>query len=337
MNYPFYYFGAGVLTRYSISRLDMWIKFRIKPTVEQVKAIIEIAPPMLITERRTTRLLKGLETTIVYTSSENKIESWVKERYKKEDESFKLFDKDIEAWLLEVHKMCPIEAVVRDAYGCGYTPSDWHTQSLENAGCLFDEWKKEPKDGYIDEYYGGYTDVYESMIEKVIDDLNYDGLKPKYTLEELLTQEENTVEESDDLYNEANDFTEEEPYFDLTNNKLVPLIAQGLIEGIAAFRKIVQDNGLDESEVLIDINQEESCMVFNYGEDKDEFFRFKLGPVLNRSIELLEDMDGYSYRHALSNWFEDAVTKIPKKVYQDMNLSIDVPEVGGDPYLENYI
>ena len=42
----------------------------------------------------------------------------------------------------------------------------------------------------------------------------------------------------------------------------------------------------------------------------------------------------YSYEHALSNWFEDAVPQIKKKAYKGLELTLWVPAVGGDPYLE---
>lgn len=142
---------------------------------------------------------------------------------------------------------------------------------------------------------------------------------------------------TDSFYDEANDFGKDEPYFDLTNHRLVPLITEGLIEGINAFRRLVEDDGLEESEVFIDVDADSSSLIFSYGEDEEEFFTFKLGPVLNRSLELLEAMENYSYRHALSNWFEDAVPDIPEEAYEGLNISLDVPEVGGDPYLENYV
>ena len=77
-------------------------------------------------------------------------------------------------------------------------------------------------------------------------------------------------------------------------------------------------------------------MLFYYGDEceGEAFFEFSIGKVLTRCVSLIKE-ENLVYTQELSDWFTDAMLEIPKKIYEDLRLTIEVPETDGDPFLEN--
>lgn len=67
--------------------------------------------------------------------------------------SYEAFEKDIERWLKDVHRLCPIEVAFRrpDEDIGGTTFSDWHQASVSEIGELFKKWAHESPDDYDDD------------------------------------------------------------------------------------------------------------------------------------------------------------------------------------------
>lgn len=344
MDYPFYFFGAGVRKLYinSGDRDTTFIKFIAKPSIEQIQQILEIAPKAARREgsKGDENLKKyGIDTPVLHLFSELGIRTIVANTYGNgafNDEACKAFSADIDKWLMKVHEIAPIQAVVRTTYEDHHTYSDWHIYSIKNVDSLLEKWFDEPKEVYENEEYD-----FSEMMDELIDNLKANKLKPKYSFTQIMAGNE----EADDLmtYEEANDFEVDEEasaadaYYDLTNGKLVPIISTALTLAIREYRRLLEGGETDEENINVELD---STMRFYLGdEDESEnepFFEFKLGPVYDKSMELQEKMEkngGTTYRHAISNLFEDAY--VDESEYSDLSFTLWVPEVGGDPYIEN--
>ncbi|MDR2954206.1 MAG: hypothetical protein LBV43_03910 [Prevotella sp.] len=343
MDYPFYFFGSGVRKFYMDSgdRDTTYIKFITKPSIEQVQKILEIAPKTARREgsKGDENLKKyGIETPVLHLFSELGIRTIIGNEYGNGlfgNDACKAFSADIDEWLMRVHDLCPIEAVIRASYKEDETHSDWHMYSINNADALLEKWFNEPKEVYENEEYD-----FSEMMDELVTSLKAYKRKPKYSFEQIMAGSE----DNDGLmsYEEANDFEIDKKasastsYYDLTNNKLVPLISTALTLAIRQFRQLVEEGEADEENISVELDD---TMKFYLGEDECEgkpFFKFKLGPVYKKSMELQKKMEkagGTSYRQAVSNLFEDA--HVDESEYSDLSLTLWVPEVGGDPYIES--
>ena len=125
-------------------------------------------------------------------------------------------------------------------------------------------------------------------------------------------------------------------YNELANRMLTPLITKALVDGLAAFRKRVESDGSDETILNVGIDRDSEAVLFYFGDEEKAFFRFKLGRLLTKCIALIEENGNITYRQALGHWFGDAAVKLPPKAYKGLDVSIEVPETGGDPVFENY-
>ncbi|MDR2924372.1 MAG: hypothetical protein LBU76_00160 [Azoarcus sp.] len=130
---------------------------------------------------------------------------------------------------------------------------------------------------------------------------------------------------------------EGEDYSDVANGELTPAVRMGLLEGLAAFRRRVESGETDETEINIEIDREKETMQFYCPGDVNPFYEFELGEVLSWCISYIENDFYLVYEEELSHWFEDAVAGgLPEEAYKGLNVTIEVPEVGGDPYLEHF-
>ena len=150
-------------------------------------------------------------------------------------------------------------------------------------------------------------------------------------------------------YEDANNFeintelSASDSYYNLTNEKLVPIISAGLVAGLNEISKLKEENKLK-------INEDYICNVsiklgttmrFYFGEDrcwgKRSFFKFKIGPVYTTSMMLLKKMQktdsGISRSHAFSNLFSDATAGLDRK-YKGLGVAIWVPKAKSDPFIE---
>ncbi|GHV45393.1 hypothetical protein FACS1894180_7870 [Bacteroidia bacterium] len=195
MTHPFYYFGAGVKTWYSINRVDMHIKFIEKPTKEQIQKILDIVPPCVMSDRTKESILETYESNIMVTFSD----SITKQLYrfygggseKCTQETYENFDKTVEKWFLQVHKICPIEAVVRETESSYDVHSEWHTDSVNNANDLLEKWKNEPKEWYrIEELQG---EAFEEMIKIISKYLKDANIQARYTASALKRDIKNSI------------------------------------------------------------------------------------------------------------------------------------------------
>jgi|GEM_PF-3489997 len=345
MNYPFYFFGSGVRKDYMDSgdRDHTYIKFINKPSVEQVRQIMELAPKtaMLKDGGNGYRYMRerGLESPVLELFSELKIRTIIGNVYGNgtfSDEACEAFSKEIDTWIMQVHEICPIQAVVRDS--CDKEKNihtDWHKYSIENVDTLLDEWLNEPKEAYEESDYD-----FSEMVEALGYCLYYYKRKPKYTFKQIMSgkSDENLM-----TYKAANKFkidesaTASESYYDLTNSKLVPLISTALTMAIRKYKELIEEGETDEENISVEFG---TTMKFYLAEDECEdipFFKFKLGAVYEKSMELQKQMEadnGTGYRQAVSNLFEDA--SVDESEYSDLSFALWVPETGGDPFIENF-
>lgn len=342
MSYPFYFFGAGVRKSYMDSgdRDRTFIKFVAKPSIEQVQQVLEHAPKAAIREgsKGNENLKKyGIDTPVLYLFSQLGIRTIIGDTYGNgtfSDEACEIFSADIDRWLLKVHEICPIEAVVRTSYKEDGGHSDWHKHSINNTDTLLEKWINEPKDAYKDSDYD-----FSEMMEELVESLAAYKKKPKYSFDQIMSGGEGA---SLMTYEEANDFkvdkdvSASDAYYNLTNSKLVPLISTALTMAIRKYAQLVNDGETDEQNISVELDD---TMKFYFGEDECEgkpFFKFKLGPVYKKSMELQEAMEkngGTSYSQAVSNLFEDA--RVDESEYSDLSFTLWVPETGGDPFIEN--
>ena len=123
-------------------------------------------------------------------------------------------------------------------------------------------------------------------------------------------------------------------YWKISNNILTPMLLKGLIEGISIFRQKVESKEIDETIISIKLNKKDKSMLFYYGDEceGETFFEFGIGKVLTRCVSLIKEND-LIYTQELSDWFTDAISGIPEHIYEDLELTIEVPETDGDPYL----
>ena len=94
------------------------------------------------------------------------------------------------------------------------------------------------------------------------------------------------------------------------------------------------DKEIDETIISIKLNKKDKSMLFYYGNEceGETFFEFGIGKVLTRCVSLIKEND-LIYTQELSDWFTDAISGIPEHIYEDLELTIEVPETDGDPYL----
>ncbi|MDR2943714.1 MAG: hypothetical protein LBU81_01255 [Methanosarcinales archaeon] len=125
-------------------------------------------------------------------------------------------------------------------------------------------------------------------------------------------------------------------YYDMANHALTPLITEGLTEGLKVYKVAVKNGEAEDTNISIEMDTEYGVMLLYYGEDEcagEPFFCFSLGFVLKVCAAMLNAADANS-KQSLSNWFEDAVPNLPKNVLKGLEITLWVPDVGGDPYLE---
>jgi|GEM_PF-2958377 hypothetical protein len=132
-------------------------------------------------------------------------------------------------------------------------------------------------------------------------------------------------------------------YYDLSNHTLVPAIQDALILGIKKYRSDVKADENDGNDITADLDGKTGELLLYYGEDETEgepFFKHVIGQSLVDCLALLTKMDemggGTSFRHGLSNLFEDACPSIDEKNYEDLDITLWVEGVGGDPYIEEF-
>ena len=125
-------------------------------------------------------------------------------------------------------------------------------------------------------------------------------------------------------------------YDDMANDILTPMVLRGLIEGITAFRQKVENGETEETVISIEIKQKKKTMLFYYGDDckGTPFYEFEIGSVLSKCLNEIQSED-LKYERELSHWFSDAASNLPEKIYQGLNVCIEVPETGGDPVFEH--
>jgi len=125
-------------------------------------------------------------------------------------------------------------------------------------------------------------------------------------------------------------------YWDMANNILTPMILRGLIEGLTAFRQKVESGETEDETISIEIKKKKKTMLFYYGDDcrGTPFYEFEIGSVLSKCLNEIQSED-LEYERELSHWFSDAASNLPEKVYQGLNVCIEVPETGGDPVFEH--
>lgn len=129
-------------------------------------------------------------------------------------------------------------------------------------------------------------------------------------------------------------------YYNMSNHDLVPLLTEGLTAGLKFYKAAVKNEDAQDTNVSVELNTDNGLMSLYWGEDYSEdeqpFFRYNLGPTLKTCAAMLKAADE-SFRHSLSNWFEDAVPRISKNFLKGVEITLWVPEVGGDPYLELFL
>jgi hypothetical protein len=175
--WPFPFFGAGAATYYEWA--EVIIRLVHPPSEEQLAFIHQSAPPPLKSSPVVCHwkmLLAGGGQFInrdierAYGSSEGKESPWNDAddddnetdddneaddnddfdpddpRLYASDEAEALFNQDIERWLHEIHRACPIEFAFRredhEAEGTDY--SAWHTASIPLASALIATWHDDP-------------------------------------------------------------------------------------------------------------------------------------------------------------------------------------------------
>ena len=342
--YPFYFFGSGVRKLYDEDgdRDRTYIKFIDKPSVEQVRQIMELAPKaaMLKDGGNGYRYMReqGLKTPVLELFSEYDIYTIIADVYGNgtfSDEACEAFSKEIDTWIMQVHEICPIQAVVRDLYDKERNiHTDWHKYSIENADALLDEWHSEPKEAYKESDYD-----FGKMVEALGYSLYYYKRNPKYSFEQIMSgkSDENLMTcKAANKVKIDKSATASEAYYELTNSKLVPLISTALTMAIRKYKELIEEGETDEENISVELD---STMKFYLAEDECEgkpFFKFKLGAVYKKSMELQKQMEadnGTGYRQAISNLFEDAY--VDESEYGDLSFSLWVPETGGDPFIEN--
>ena len=365
-NYPFFFFGAGIIRYYNVGRADVYIKFLREPSFDEVRKILDIAPKC-ICERdnncfREPERIWEKDILWVFNS---RVPRQFHNPKDVPDEFFATYSKEVEEWLLVVHEICPIETAARgNCYSKGWNSySAWHEESMAAAADLLKYWQEKCKK----------TKYLSDMADTLITLMSDEGLSNKEVkkLNELWaindysddggssdddSDDDDTDDDSsddDDTFNSAEaEATAAMPapdysalsyddimtaYREMSNHGLVPLITEGLVEGLKVYRKATDNGDAEDINISIDLNTDNGVMSLYYGEDECEgkpFFRYNLGATLKICAAMLKAA-GANEGHALSNWFEDAVPKIPKKAYNGLDVVLWVPDVGGDPYLEN--
>jgi hypothetical protein len=125
-------------------------------------------------------------------------------------------------------------------------------------------------------------------------------------------------------------------YYDMANHALIPLITEGLTAGLNAYKKAAQNGDAQDTNVSVEMDTDYGVMSLYYGEDDcggEPFFCYHIGITLKTCAAMLKAADA-NFRQSLSNWFEDAVPNVSKDVLSGLEITLWVPDVGGDPYLE---
>jgi len=132
-------------------------------------------------------------------------------------------------------------------------------------------------------------------------------------------------------------------YYDLSNHTLVPAISDALILGIKKYRSDVEADENDGNDITATLDGETGELALYYGEDEAEgepFFKHVIGQDLVDCLAMLTKMfemsHGTSVSHGISNLFEDACPDIDEEVFSDLDITLWVEGVGGDPYIEEF-
>lgn len=343
--YVFPFFGAGVFKEFPYKTIQYFICFEQKPTKKQSEQIADLVPAIMFIHEilRDQLRLKGIEGSILVLLRPQADEV-IEEFSQTENNPYEFFNNGMEQIFLKIHEICPIIAIVRENVelknGISLPQrqnklSDWHKWSLQFADNLIRRWKEKPdKD---------IKKILPSLIKNIYLYLEDENIKPTHCQERSFSEYEEDNGgggEEDDDENKYEELSEE--YFSTANGVLVPLITEGIKKAIKKFRSIKEKEGLGFCCIYVNMNYKKNTMEFSY-EDKDcnksaHLYSFSIGAVLSECYEMLEQMEelggGYSYEQALSNWFEDATVGISVKNFKGLSFSLNVPDVGGDPYIE---
>lgn len=126
-----------------------------------------------------------------------------------------------------------------------------------------------------------------------------------------------------------------EAYRNMSNHALVPQLTEGLTAGLEFYKTLSESGKAQDTNVSVELDTDSGLMSLHWGEEGDgePFFRHHIGVTLKTCAAMLRASEG-NFRHSLSNWFEDAVPEIHKDLLDGMEITLWVPETGGDPYLE---
>ena len=147
-SFPF--FGAGFANYFEWA--DLSLRFKQAPDKTQVQQISAAAPAPLKAGEAIGRMMTF--------GSEQFVNMYIEEAYATGEgaeasgdpsfyvsvEAANAFEDDIERWLKEVHRICPIEFVFRaeDEEADGIEFSSWHEESLLQVPALIQDWEQDP-------------------------------------------------------------------------------------------------------------------------------------------------------------------------------------------------
>lgn len=175
--YPFPFFGAGDAEYYEWAGLT--IRFKQAPTEKEQKQISTGAPKVWEPKDH------GYHGRILSVISDQFVNRWIEEAYGQEgegeDDPFEedsefyasdaaktAFEKDIERWLTEIHRICPIEFVYRseDGEAGGTALSAWHDHSVEQTRQLTAQWGADPA---LTNLTGDETGYFREAVTGILD------------------------------------------------------------------------------------------------------------------------------------------------------------------------
>ena len=192
-NYPFFFFGAGIIRYYNVDRADVHIKFLREPSFDEVRKILDISPEC-ICERNTNcfREPERIWKKDILWVFNSKIPRQFRSPKDVPIEFFAGYSKEVEDWLLKVHEICPIETVTRDwCYSKSSNRySAWHEESMAAAADLLKYWQEKCEK----------TEYLRAMADTLITLMSDEGLSNKEVkkLNELWAINDYSDEDDDD-------------------------------------------------------------------------------------------------------------------------------------------
>lgn len=334
-NYPFPFFGAGTLRSFGDADcVTYYVFFESYPSAEQYNKIGELIPDVAIHPAYKTGIKQGaVEGISIYPTMYPAAEI-LEKTYVGVSDPFEAFKNDMEKAFIAINEVAPIKFVAVENIEITHqlplssrknNLSSWHFWSLSEADDLLDTLKEEPYKSDL---------LYSVIIGLLFAYMNAENIESRHDIDAFLSSEDD--DDDDDRAGEL--------FYDEYHPGMTSAARDAVIEALKTLQQLKEEENFGHLEINVSMDYDAGTIDFWYmDEDNDkesEFYSHAVGSFMQEAFNVMEQMEeegGTPYSQALSNFFEDAgLSSIGQQYLNGLSFTLNVPDVGGDPYLEYF-